>query len=147
MHLSINLGVDTLKNSDLDLNELIILAIIYSYERNEKPCILKRDTIAKYLNVSEWAIQRLYASLKEKNYIFITRKTKKLTQKAITFCQRYFAYKLTKRQKKEQRAPKWYLKYQEQMQAQREQEQASSEQQKISVSEMMEQAKNIFGED
>lgn len=146
MHLSINLGVDTLKKSDLDVNELLILAIIYSYERNAKPCNLKRETLAKYLNVSEWAIQRLYTSLKAKNYIFITCQTKKLTQKAITFCQSYFAYKLTKRQKKEQREPSWYARYQEQIQAQREQEKVVSEHKEMSTSEMMELAKNVFGD-
>ena len=146
MHLSINLGVDTLKKSDLDVNELLILAIIYSYERNAKPCNLKRETLAKYLNVSEWAIQRLYTSLKAKNYIFITRQTKKLTQKAITFCQSYFAYKLTKRQKKEQREPSWYARYQEQIQAQREQEKAISEQSKTSLSDMQEIARDLFGD-
>lgn len=146
MHLSINLGVDTLKNSDLELNELIILAIIYSYERNEKPCNLKRSNIAKYMNVSEWAIQRLYTSLKKKNYIFITRQTKKLTQKGITLCQKYFAYKLTKRQKKEQRMPAWYANYQEQLK----QEQVSSKQVNMTESEIQAQKKQasiVFGND
>lgn len=141
MHLSINLGVDTLKSNDLDLYELNILAIIYSYERNEKPCLLRREKMAEYLGLSVSSVQRYYASLKEKKYIFITRQTKKLTQKGLTFCQCYFAYKLTKRQKKEQRAPRWYAKYQAQLENEK-QEQSKPE---YSQEQLKQLASDIFG--
>ena len=141
MHLSINLGVDTLKSNDLDLYELNILAIIYSYERNEKPCLLRRDKMAEYLGLSVSSVQRYYASLKEKKYIFITRQTKKLTQKGLTFCQSYFAYRLTKRQKKEQRAPRWYAKYQAQLENEK-QEQSKPE---YSQEQLKQLASDIFG--
>lgn len=146
MHLHVNLGIDTLQETSLNLEELLIIAIIFSYEKNNKPCLLKREKMAQYIGVSVAKIERLYKDLKDKKYLFITQKTKKLTQKAITLCLKYFTYNVSSKNKKKLREPSWYARYQEQLQAQREQEKAISEQSKMSSSDMQEIARNIFGD-
>lgn len=142
MHLHVNLGIDTLQETDLNLEELLIIAIIFSYEKNDKPCLLKREKMAQYLGVSVAKLERLYKDLKDKKYLFITQKTKKLTQKSITLCLKYFTYNVSKKNKKKLREPKWYKEYQEQLK----QQQAISEHKEMSSSEIMEIAKNVFGD-
>ena len=141
MHLSINIGLDTLKNNDLNLHEVMILAIIYSYERNEKPCLLKRDKMAQYLNIGQATLERYYKHLKDAKWLFINRKCKKLTNKAIAFCQSFMAYKVSSKKKKKQFGlPKWYEQYQE-----------SLKQEKNKPSELVEMSDKelaeLFGED
>ena len=108
MYINVNLGIDTLKNNNLSIQELTILAIIYSFERNEKPCNIKRDKMAQYLNTSQATIERYYKQLKQDKWLFISKKTKKLTAKAIIFCQAFMSYGKSKKKRKKEIKSEWF---------------------------------------
>ena len=110
MFFNANLGVSTLKDNDLSIDELLLLSLMWNFERDNKPCYQGREKTARQFNCSVAKIERLYKSLKDKKYIFVSGKTKKLTQKAITFCMGVMHYNMSERQKKKVRHPSWLKK-------------------------------------
>lgn len=146
MFFNANLGVSTLKDYNLSIDELVVLSIVWNCERDNKACYYKRDTIAKHLNCSEAKVERLYKSLKDKNMIFISGKIKKLTQKGITFCMGVMYYKMSERQKKKVRHPKWLKEMLDNEQAKKDRDAKRAFTVAKSEEELAKQVKDVFGE-
>lgn len=146
MYFNANLGVSTLKDNNLNIYELIVLSIIWNCERGNKACFYKRDTLASQFNCSVSTIERTYKSLKDKGFIFISGKTKKLTQKGLNFCMGIMYTKMSSRQKKKVRHPKWLKEHLGKEQAQKDKESNKAFTVAKSKEERMQQYQELFGQ-
>ena len=138
----VNLGITTLKDNDLTLNESTILLILWSFENKGKTCILSRNKIAEYLNESKSTIARAIKSLKAKGFIYCIEKSKSLSSKGLGYCKEVFIYpKQKKNNESKAIVPEWYDKYQADIEKQ---EQEKLKTQNHEITQEMIDATNAF---
>lgn len=62
-------------NTNLNPLEILMLSVIESYTRDNKPCYLTNEQFAKLFNVSEKTVRNALDNLEDKNYIKRNTKT------------------------------------------------------------------------